>query len=138
MIERAQIENTVSGSLDAELINYNFAASVSVARSLSVGVTATLSQLDVESNVLGVADDPLGLVNTVNPRENLGGALGPVQQSNVIDDSDSAFGWAIGLNWHPDGLFPNREYVSPDARRASSTAAAPNSVSSSRSPRSTT
>ena len=107
-IERYLVRNSVQGVLDAELVHYNAGFSISLTRHFSLGVTATLAQLDMQSNVLGVAEDPLGVLDAVNPRVNVGGVLSPIRQTSTIDDDDQAFGFAVGLHWHPDDVFPSR------------------------------
>lgn len=99
--------NTVSGGLDAELVHYNVSVSYSFLDDFSLGVTATLATLDMTSEVLNVAEDPRGVLGSVNPRVDIGGGvLSPLQTRTSIDDSDSAFTYSIGLHWHPDKVFP--------------------------------
>ncbi len=112
-VGRYIVRNEVEGQLDLELIHYNAAFSISLTDHFSLGVTATMAQLDVQSEVLGRASDPLGFLSSINPRIDTGGGLSDIQQLTQIDDSDQAFGWAIGLHWHPDRAFPNRDYLSP-------------------------
>jgi len=106
-VQRYTINNQVAGLLDAELIHYNVGFSISVVRDFSLGVTATLADLSVRSDVTSVTNDPRGLINSVHPRVDVGGAISDIRRATSIDDSDSAFTYTVGLHWHPDSIFPN-------------------------------
>lgn len=101
------IENTTAGTLDAELVNYNLAFSVTFG-DLSLGLTGTMSNLDMRSELKNEANDPRGILTTVNPRIDAdmdGNFDDLVQTVSTIDDTDSAIAYTIGLNYHPDSLF---------------------------------
>jgi long-subunit fatty acid transport protein len=106
--ERYAIRNEVDGFLDAELIHYNLAFSFSLTEHFSLGVTGTLAELDMQSAVDSVTSDPEGILVSENPRVGPEGAREDIRFQTAIDDSDSAFGYAVGLHWHPDRAFPDR------------------------------
>ncbi len=121
--ERYSVQNTVEGTLDAELIHYNLGFSISLSQDFTLGVTATLADLDMRTDVSSITFDPLGILNSIHPRLNTSGAIcdpdsespdcSPIQFNTSINDSDSDLAFTIGLHWHPDSLFPNRKNVSP-------------------------
>ena len=106
-IGRYAVENTVDGTLDAELVNYNIGFSISVHRDFSLGFTANLAEFDMRSTVNGNTEDPLGVLFSVHPRIDTGSGLSDIQTLTTIDDTDSDLGYTIGLHWHPDSVFPS-------------------------------
>jgi len=106
-VEQYTINNESVGGLNAELVNWNLGFSFSLGSDFSIGGTATYAELDMESSLTNLAQDPLGLLGTENPRvdENDDGLLDDVLTQSTIDDSDSGFGWTLGLHFHPDSKF---------------------------------
>jgi hypothetical protein len=107
MVERYAISNSVAGLLESELIHYNVGFSMSITNDFSIGVTATLADLTVKSDVTSITDDPRGLISSVHPRVDVGGVLSDIRRATSIDDSDSDMTYTIGLHWHPDSIFPS-------------------------------
>jgi long-subunit fatty acid transport protein len=103
--------NLATGSLDAELVNYNLSFSYSFHRDFSLGLTATYAALDMQSFVENVTQDPRGLFFSQNPRD-LGGVLADVTTQTFTNGTDSDLTYTIGLHWHPDTAFPHHP-VSP-------------------------
>ncbi|MBI1950077.1 MAG: hypothetical protein HYS34_01785 [Acidobacteria bacterium] len=104
-VEQYTVSNEVNGGLRTELVHYNLGLSYSFLADFSLGVTATVAALDMASSVLSTSQDPRGILTSTNPRIDTGGALSPIQTRTVIDDSDSALTYTVGLHWHPDRAF---------------------------------
>ena len=111
--EQYTVCNQVEGGLDAELLHYNLSFSYSVTNDFSVGVTATYATLDMTSEVVNTAQDPLGFLVFQHPRVITPQGFAPVTSQTEIDDNDSGFAYTVGLHWHPDSAFPNRGGISP-------------------------
>jgi hypothetical protein len=107
-VEQYAVRNDVTGTLDAEIVHYNLGFSTSLSQDFSLGVTATWATLDMKSSVDGIVNDPRGLLNFVNPRldPDGDGLFSAVGVSTRISDTDEAFGYTVGLHWHPDAVFP--------------------------------
>jgi long-subunit fatty acid transport protein len=105
--ERYQVENTVLGTLDAELVHYNLGFSVSLGRDFSLGFTGTLADLTMETFVESDTFDPKAVLNSVHPRIDTGQGAPNLLINTDIDDSDTDFAYTVGLHWHPDAVFPS-------------------------------
>lgn len=105
--QRALVTSEVTGRLDAEIIHYDLGFAMSVAKDFSVGLTATLADLTVKSDVTNVTFDPAGVVSSVHPRVDIDGAKSDIRTATSIDGSDSALTFTVGLHWHPDSFFPS-------------------------------
>ena len=106
-VERYSVRNTSEGTLDAEVVHYNASFSLSLSRDFSVGLTATAATLDMKSFVESETSDPLGILTWTHPRVDVDGVLSDIRTRTMIDDSDSAFAYTLGLHWHPDSVFPS-------------------------------
>jgi hypothetical protein len=106
-VERYSVQNTVAGSLNAEVVHYNLGFSFSLTRDFSFGVTATAANLEMKSAVESETSDPLGMLSWTHPRVDVDGALSEIRTRTMIDDSDSTFTYTVGLHWHPDSVFPS-------------------------------
>ena len=107
-VNQYTIQNTVDGQLDAEIVNTNLAFSVQAARNFSVGLTATQSELDIQSQIFNRTTDGLGILGEFNPRidANNDGLFDPFTTATQINDSDTSLAYTVGLHWHPDTAFP--------------------------------
>jgi len=106
-IERYTVSNAVDGTLDAELVHYNLGFSFELTSDFSLGVTATMADLSMQTFVESEAVDPRGVLTSVHPRVNIGGALSNIASRSTIDGSDTDITYAVGLHWHPDSVFPS-------------------------------
>ncbi len=111
-LERYSVVNTSNGRLDAELINQNIAFSLNY-KDFSFGVTGTHAELNMRSNLSNRAQDPRGVVNTINPRVDVVAPFGPtnlddIQTRSVIDDDDTDFTYTVGIHYHPDTFFAGK------------------------------
>lgn len=107
IVERYSICNTVEGGLKTELVRYNVGVSYSFADDFSLGLTATMATLDMDSEVINRSEDPRGVLSSSHPRADAGGGLlAPIVTRTAISDSDSAIAYTVGLHWHPDKAFP--------------------------------
>jgi hypothetical protein len=102
--ERYSVRNTIEGFVDAELVHYNLAFSFSVP-DFSIGVTATLADFDMQSEMLSSSIDPEGHLNSVHPRVDTAGGKSDILFLTGTDDSDTDVTYAVGLHWHPDSVF---------------------------------
>ncbi len=102
------IATPVTGSIEADVVHWNASAAYAIQQDFSVGVTLTYATLDLQSVNLTQVIDPLGLyVDPGHPR--LPSQPGSDLYETSIDDTDSAFTYTIGLQWHPVSPFPDGE-----------------------------
>ena len=106
-VEQYAVQSVTTGRFTAEVIHYDLSAGIDVGRDLSIGATATLARLDMRSMLESTVSDPRGLLETVNPRldADQDGLLEDVITTSGIGGSDSAFGFTLGVHYHPDSLF---------------------------------
>lgn len=103
-VEAYSIDTPVSGFSDTEIVYWNVGASVEIHEDFSVGVLLSLAELDFSADTLTTVSDPIGLfLDPGNPR------LPATPTSDLfrstIDDTDTDFAYALGVNWHPDSVF---------------------------------
>jgi long-subunit fatty acid transport protein len=103
-VEQYAVQSTTGGGLTAELVHYDLSAGIDLGSDLSVGVTATLAELDMRSTLQSTASDPRGLLETINPRVDADqdGLFEDVITTSSVNGSDSAFGFSLGLHYQPD------------------------------------
>jgi hypothetical protein len=111
--QRYAVDNVVNGGLDATIDRYNVSYAFDLSRDFSFGITATASELNLSSYVDSVTQDPLGVLNTVHPRVDVGGSFADIQTQSQIDDSDRSYAYTLGLHWHPNEVFKDRPAGSP-------------------------
>jgi long-chain fatty acid transport protein len=106
-VEQYTVANSSLGGLDAEIVNYNVGISFSVGSDLSLGATATLSNLDMQSALVNRVQDPLGVLNTENPRvdRDNDGLADDFFTTSMANGTDSGFAYSLGLHYHPDSKF---------------------------------
>lgn len=102
------VDVTSMGSLDAQITQWNLAFSYSFMRDFSLGITASRVELDMQMRVSNQFEDPLGVLHPGNPRiYNQEGLAENFASRSFIDDSDVAYGYTVGLHWHPDSVYPS-------------------------------
>ena len=106
--ERYVVSNTVEGALDAELVHYNLGFSISLHQDFSLGLTATLAELSMDSLVDSTVVDPFPVLDSIHPRIGNPGEMSDIKFRSTIDDeSDTDLAYTVGLHWHPDSVFPD-------------------------------
>lgn len=103
-VERYTVENTVDGFLDAEVVHYNLGFSISLSSNFSFGLTATMAELSMDSQVDSEALDPRAILTSIHPRVP---TVPTIRTRTAINDTDDDFTWTAGLHWHPDTVFPS-------------------------------
>jgi len=105
--ERYTINNQVDGMLDAQIVQYDVSFEFSITRDFSFGLTAGLAELSMTSVVNSQTSDPLGVLTSIHPRVDVGGALSDIQIMTNVDGTDTAPAYSLGLHWHPDSIYPS-------------------------------
>jgi hypothetical protein len=107
--EEEGVTETSEGALDIAIVNYNLGVATNVTSNWSVGVTASYSELNLDSFTSSRTDDPSGFVTDYNPREEFPG-IGQFGFRSVVDDqSDTATTFSVGLLWQPVTYYRGRE-----------------------------
>lgn len=105
--ERYTINNQVDGMLDAQIVHYDASFEFSITRDFSFGITAGMAELSMTSVVNSQTSDPLGVLTSIHPRVDVGGALSDIQIQTNVDGTDTALAYSLGLHWHPDSTYPS-------------------------------